>query len=292
VDVATGVEVGVLASDPAADADLVSQSLAPPHGRHDGDDRQGGRAEPYRAASSIAASPDGDAAIVAYGQRVALVWDLVSGRVLRRITGGMPDAPGLTNDGQRSGGCIFHAAWSDNGLYWLTSEVSDHAIVRIWRISDGCEERSFFLRSGLSTSVWERPGPYYAQSLGGVGPIIFTPDSRFVLVADDSLLRLVEIETGREVRTFGAPPDGPDIMPRQGELPFWTSASFSRDGSRLIAVSSRSPTICVWEVASGRTVWYDSPGFCCSDGADVSPDGETLVWAGCNEGRILPLSTS
>ena len=98
--------------------------------------------------------------------------------------------------------------------------------------------------------------------------VAFSPDGRLAVSgSDDSTLKLWEVFTGREVRTF------------QGITANVTAVAFSPDGS-LVLSGHNDGTLAFWEVSTGQKIrkieghatWIHSVAF--------SPDGALLATGG------------
>jgi WD40 repeat protein len=71
----------------------------------------------------------------------------------------------------------------------------------------------------------------------------FSPDGRYVLSGSfDKTVKLWEISTGREIRTF------------KGHSNLVHSVAFSPDGRRAVS-GSQDETLKLWDVETGREVW-------------------------------------
>jgi len=115
--------------------------------------------------------------------------------------------------------------------------------------------------------------------------IAFSPDSRFVLSgSDDRTMKLWEVSTGREIRTF------------RGIDSNVTAVAYSPDGSRALA-GYMDGTVAIWEVATGRLlhpllkahkVWVQAVTFS-QDGhraISASNDRSVNVWD-ASTGRFI-----
>ena len=233
----------------------------------------------YQTACSVALSPDGTAAVAAHGQAFALVWDLRTGR-LRQLLGE-----------ERSGQPvrIYRVAWSPDGKTILTRD--DARRIRLWDTASGRELLSLITAENPHEEARDRPAdmPSEITSCGGLGAIAFTPDARYVVAGDGEVIRVWEISSGREVARwighaalhpiFGAYPGVPRVL----------DIRFAADGRRALTVGVDA-TLRVWDVRSGEEVWHATPDPCCVDWGDISPDGRSVVWAGCPGMRLYAVT--
>jgi WD40 repeat protein len=186
-------------------------------------------------------------ALSASADGTARLWEIASGREVRRFVG--------HTDAVRS------AAYSPKGGQVLTG--GKDGSVCLWDIQSGNRVRPFLGHAGEVRSV------------------AFAPDGRFVLSGGlDSTLRLWDVESGKEVRRFeghtegvecvGFSPEGSRIVSsgRDGTVRLWDrdsrreirrfeghagavlSVAFSADGRRLVS-GGQDGTVRVWDAESG-----------------------------------------
>lgn len=237
---------------------------------------------------AVAYSPDGR--FVLTGSQEARLWEVDTGRELRRFEGHLygvrsvafsPDGRQVLTGGDSTARIwdtatglelrrfeghtsdVRAAAFSPNGRYVVTASVDGTA--RLWDTATGNELRRFQARDEVT---------YPAA-------VAFSPDGRFIVTGSGSLVyargdrtpRLWEVETGREVRSFAG---------HAGDV---TAVAFSPDGRQVLS-GSTDRTIRIWEAATGteiRRLGNDSLLL----RANFSPDGTRILTGGRDGSLIL-----
>lgn len=237
------------------------------------------RLAPYQTACSVAVSPEGDAAIAAYGQAYALVWDLNAGK-LKACLGeeSPPDRPVR----------IYRVAWAPFGQRGLTYDSAGQ--VRLWDLNTGRELLRRHTVSPLPNEGLDRPAdmPGPAALAGGLGAIGFAPNGRHVTAADGAVVRRWNLVGGREGASWIGHGDMHPILSEHPGVPRISDVRFSAMGDRALTVGVDA-TIRVWDVESGKQLWGLVPDPCCMDWADIAPDGRHVVWAACPGLRLYAL---
>jgi len=174
---------------------------------------------------SVAISPDGKYGISTGADATVRLWDIETGKELRRFIGHRkgvwsvefsPDSRYALSGGQdktlrlwdvETGklirtfrghkDSIYHVAFSPNGKLALSGSYD--ATVRLWDISTGKTLKEFKGHSEGYTSGIGQPGVH------GVG---FTSDNKYALSTGDATLRVWDIASGLEVATMISFEDG------------------------------------------------------------------------------------
>ena len=175
---------------------------------------------------TVAFSPDGRLAVSGGGttrEDTLIVWDVASGKQLRSIAG-------------HSEG-VLSAAFSPDGRSLIAGSYD--GTLKLWDVVTGAELRNFKKRiTAASTSFAEHALGVPADTVMAVA---FSPDGRFIISGggEDDLLRLWNVATGEEVRSFSGHSGG--II----------SIAFSPDG-RFAASGATDNTIKLWEISTGQ----------------------------------------
>ncbi|MBL1150691.1 MAG: hypothetical protein HND42_10840 [Armatimonadetes bacterium] len=227
------------------------------------------------------------------GDRVVRIWDLMSGREIRRIGGGLHP--------------VESAALLQDGFQVITT--GQDVGIRIWDCATGKEVRSRVLKQFISipkvmsvspdqqrfasvyahgAEVWNLRGGYKLLGLDGhTGEVVdasFSPDGLQIVTASmDTTARVWNAATGRQLLVLANHTDGV------------TSAEFSPDGSRIVT-ASLDGKVCVWDAKSGEmlnvmkghTGWVNDAEYSPNGNliASVSSDGDVRIWKS-STGRIL-----
>ena len=222
---------------------------------------------------SIAFSPDGAMLASGSGDNTVRLWEVTTGRELRRLKG--------------HSNPVWSVAFSPDGMM-LASGSGDNT-VRLWEVATGRELRRLkghsnpvwsvafspdgrLLASGSDDNtvrLWEVAAGLKLRRLeghsNGVLSVTFSPDGRLLASGSwDNTARLWEVATGRELRhlaghSFGA-----------------RSVAFSPDG-RLLASGSGDNTVRLWEVATGQELWRLAGHSNGVWSVAFSPDGRLLA---------------
>jgi WD40 repeat protein len=231
---------------------------------------------------SVALSPDGRLALTGSDDNTARLWDLATGKEIRRLEGYSHPAEPIPDDTKLADldavrerlapyKRIYSLAFSPDGRWALTG--SEDKTARLWEVATGKE-------------IGRLEG-----HLGSVLSVAFSPDGRLAFTgSDDNTVRLWDLATGKEIRRLEGYSDAAEPTPGQAvpvsdaTSTFFTTPSeititgnkanvtalrvqrkslfgdrkvnsvvFSPDG-RFALTGGKDTSVRLWEVKTGREV--------------------------------------
>ncbi|MGB0084462.1 MAG: caspase family protein [Rhodomicrobiaceae bacterium] len=193
--------------------------------------------------SSVALSPDGRSALSGSSDNLMRLWDMATGKELLSFAGHKGD--------------VLSVAFSPDGHLALSGS-RDHTL-KLWDVSSGRELRSFTGHPGEVWSVKFSADGRLALSGGGrfVAP---TKRHRSRPKKEDTALRLWDVETGQQIRSF------------TGHSGAVRSVALSPDGQFALS-GSDDMSMKLWEVATGKEVRSFSGHKSFVRSVAFSPDG-------------------
>jgi WD40 repeat protein len=201
----------------------------------------------------VALSRDGLRALSTGGDGLVRLWDVPTGKELGRLAGHTLS--------------VLSVAFSPDGRRALSGGVD--RTVRLWDLEGRKELRCLEGHTGRVNAVAFSPDGHRALSCNVYD---FDPRSRADGPARDYLVRLWDLETGKELRPF------------EGHTGPICGARFSADGGRAISCG-QDATVRLWEVDSGKEVRrFEGHLWPVSDAA-FSPDGRRAV-SGGSDGTV------
>ena len=213
-------------------------------------------------------SPDGKSLVGAESDGTLPIWDVASGRIVRRLEG----HPAVMAD--RAGGSIRAVnvlLWSPDGQRLASLRAGDGG-VRVWDVKTGQVLTSFqFGGKELPTPQNDAP------------PLAFSPDGRFLSVRSGwpgRKVRILDVTTGKQAREWDG---GPDLGSSNAMA--WDPA-----GKTLATCLGNPPRIQIWDVGTGQEVLaLENVSFV--QGLSFSPDGLRLASLALDRWRIHDLAT-
>ena len=245
------------------------------------------RYSPHSAVASADVSPDGKLVATGSWDHSAKIWDIETGRAIRKLDGG-------------HAGYINSVEFSPDGKELLTA--SDDGTARLWDVQSGKSTGVVFKGhearilsasfspdgtrvltvSGDKTArIWDRAtGQALLPPLTGHNWAVlcgeFSADGKRIITGSDDKLAMVwDAQTGAKLETL------------EGHSAAITSAAFSPDGTRAVT-GSQDYTAKLWDSATGKEI-LSLPGHTqevtsvsfSPDGRNVltsSRDGTAIIW--------------
>lgn len=218
-------------------------------------------------------SPDGKQVMAGVRDAVLMLWDVKSGREVRRF--------------QELADRVKACAFSPNGKRVLSA--SSDKTIKLWDLGSGQEIRRFLghtnyvgtcrfsadgkrVLSGSdddSIRLWDVESGQELRRFTGhtkdVSAADFSPDEKRVLSgSSDKTIRLWDVETGKELHIL------------QGHTDFVRAASFSPDGQFVLSASD-DKTLRLWDARSGQEVRSLQGHRDAVRACTFSPDGRHLL---------------
>jgi hypothetical protein len=262
-------------------------------------------------------APDGKTVATGGWDKVLRLWEVATGKELRRFTGHQ--------------GAVYSVAFSPDGSL-LVSGGQDKS-VRLWETATGKQRRLLqgheggvtricFLPDGkrLASASYDQTIRFWNVETGkqlldlnrnakGFASFAISPDGKLLACShDDWSIRLLDAGTGAEVRRFKAhdaaivgltfSPDsrllattsedhsvrlwtvrsGKEFRRLQGHANGAWVAAFSPDG-RILATGGRDPSIRLWEISTGSQIRHAVEHKDGVPALEFSPDGRGLLSA-------------
>lgn len=236
---------------------------------------------PHNVVSAVAYSPDGTQVVTGSWDRSARIWDAVTGRMVRQLTGG-------------HAGSVTQAAWLPDGRI-ITA--GDDGAIRIWDAATGMLEDHSLQENGaavVSLSV-SRDGATAATVSADNVVRVWDVATRALIeeitaaqlgIEGEALLccalgpegRLLAVGTPSRtvVQTRG---DAESRLILSGHTAAIRAVGFSPDGKRLVT-GSEDFTARVWDVASGKEMLSLARHTAAVTAVEFSADGQSVLTAG------------
>jgi WD40 repeat protein len=226
--------------------------------------------------NGVAFSPDGQSFITAGNEGIALLWSVTLPRAASPLTGHT--------------GPVWSVAFSPDSKYVLTG--SSDGTARLWDTQTRTEVRQFAglaVEAELGTAffspdgkqvltanddgtarLWDtQTGATVTVFRGATGPIdgaVFAPDGKGVLTTEGKTIRLLDAQTGQELRRFTGPADVNVLLVH----------GFSPEGTLALASGLLEP-LRIWDLQAGLEVRRFAGNTNVIQSAAFSPDGNYVL---------------
>jgi WD40 repeat protein len=171
------------------------------------------------AAYAIAVSPDGKLIATGEAHNMLRLWDVATGKELRRLSGRSADRTPVELRGGDQ--LVRRICFGPGGRTMIALHTQENAAI-LWDVSTGNELRRF-AADGVVTTILD---------LSGDGKTLVTGNAT-------GLIRVWDVETGRQIR------------PLQGHRDQAMSLALSPDGKTLVS-SAADQTVRFWDVPAGK----------------------------------------
>jgi WD40 repeat protein len=223
--------------------------------------------------SSVAFAPDGRTALSGSADNTIKLWDVATGREIRRFAG------------HRS--LVFSVSFAPDGRTALSGSADK--TLKLWDVATGREIQRFTGHSDVVHSVafapdgrtalsgsadktlklWEVASGRELRSFTGhsdwVHSVAFAPSGRTALSGSyDNTIKLWDVATGRILRTF------------TGHKAQVLSVAFAPDGRSALS-GSQDKTLKLWDVATGRELRSFTGHWNSVTSVAFAPDGRTAL---------------
>jgi WD40 repeat protein len=235
---------------------------------------------------SVAFSPDGKTVLTGASDRTARIWDVETGKELKKFAGHTNVAEG-----------VWSAAFSPDGKKVVTTGGQDTTVL-IWDVESGRELKKLVghtreVRSAAFSPDGKRvvTGSYdYTARIWDVetgkelimmerelfNSVAFSPDGKKVVTNGGKNAVIYDAESGEELKRLGA------------HLDFVNAVAFSPDGKKVLTCS-KDDTVRIWDVETGKELekleWLGHY----AHSAAFSPDGKKVVTSGIVGARVWDL---
>jgi WD40 repeat protein len=244
----------------------------------------------HEGLSAVGFGPEGKTLLTYGADGTVRVWDVATGKELRRLGSTPKPPPGSPQEDMailrsetiaRLGGRYGALAISEDRQ--LVAASSSPGSITLWEVGAGNEVRQFTATGSEKTYL-----PFV--------PLAFSPDRKYLLAGQTEglignnalVLYLFDVATGKEVHRYRQTGSDGERLYIQAPL-----AAFSRDGKRITVVQSIRPSpdfltrATVWELDTGKELLNLQAPPEVHFAQALSPDGSVVAGGGLRGSLVL-----
>ncbi|MDR0327505.1 MAG: WD40 repeat domain-containing protein [Planctomycetaceae bacterium] len=238
---------------------------------------------------TAAFSPDGKKIVSGGRYNTAQIWDAESGEELHHLEAGFVLSASFSPDGKKVATAGYGTAqiWdAESGKKLRTFDVNQHGQYMVAFSPNGTK---IVTAEGLTARIWDVDSGKVLQTwqemeernMGtSIKCAVFSPDGKKIVTSGETAVRIWDVESGKELRRLKLQSWEPRIITGSGSEPIFESATFSPDGTKILAIHWDG-IIRIWDAESGEALCRaERYSLGLRPFVAFSPDGKKIVMAG------------